>query len=121
MWKIKNQVIESIKQASQNVYPNEFLALLGGLKDEKVIDEIVVVPATYGPTYAFLRRDLIPFDSRILGSVHSHPSHPNPSMGDVISFPRMGIVHAIISYPFDVNSLKLFDSRGKELKYEIIY
>jgi len=121
LWKIKRQVIESIELAAQNTYPNEFLALLGGSKEEKVIDEIVVVPATYGPTYSFLRSDLVPFDDRILGSIHSHPRRPQPSRGDVIAFPRMGIVHAIIAYPFDVNSLKLFDARGKELKYEIIY
>lgn len=121
MWKLKSYVAESIISAARQTYPDEFLALLGGKRDEKVIEEIVVVPAVYGKNFSYLRNDLIPFDSTILGSVHSHPGYSNmASANDLISFPKMGEIHIIISYPFTINSMRLFDLKGRDLVFEVI-
>ena len=120
MWKIKRNVLDSVKLAAANVYPDEFLALLGGDKEKKVIDEMVVPQAIYGRNFSSLRLDLVPFDGKILGSIHSHPSQPLPSHGDLVSFSRLGVVHGILGYPFTDDDIKFFDSKGKELKYQIV-
>ena len=121
MWKIKSELVESICTASQNTYPQEFLALIGGDWDKETIDELVVVPAIYGESFSSLRRDLVPLDFRIMGTVHSHPSrHGWASRGDLVSFPKLGKIHLIIAYPFDPNSLRLFNNKGEELEYEVI-
>lgn len=121
MYKIKSPTVESIIIASQNTYPDEFFSLLGGDKEKKVVDELIVVPAIYGKRFALIKTHLIPFDSRILGSVHSHPS-PNsyPSKGDLNVFRKMGDLHLIIAFPFDIDTIKAFDSRGKKQEIEII-
>ena len=120
MPKIKQATLESIIIAAQNTYPDEFIALLGADK-KKVIKELVILPSTYGSTFSSIRRDLVPFDSSIVGSVHSHPSHSNrPSSGDLKAFPGMGEVHLIICMPFDLNSIKAYDVKGNELEIEAV-
>ncbi len=121
MVKIKQSVLLDIIEASRNTYPNEFMALLGGDKKTKTIDEIVIVPAIYGKSHAIIQTGLIPVDFRIMGSVHSHPS-PNafPSRGDLRTFPRLGEIHFIIAFPFDITSIKAFDSTGKEVDFEVV-
>ena len=121
MWRIKRELVESICEAAQNTYPQEFLALIGGDPDNNLIEELVMVPAIYGEKFSSLRRDLIPLDFSIIGTVHSHPSrHLRASRGDLVAFPKLGQVHLIIGLPFDLSSLKLFDNKGKELEYEVI-
>ncbi len=119
--KIKESTLEDILEASRNTYPNEFMALLGGDKKAGVVDEIVIVPATYGREHAIIHTNQVPMDFRIMGSVHSHPS-PNafPSKGDLRTFPRLGEIHFIIAYPFDLNSTRAFDSAGNEIEFEVI-
>ncbi|MFH1697073.1 MAG: Mov34/MPN/PAD-1 family protein [Candidatus Diapherotrites archaeon] len=121
MYSIKKGTLESLLEAAQNVYPNEFFALLGGDKEKKIIDEFIVVPAVYGKTHAIYWPHMVPFDRRILGSVHSHPSrNANPSGADLRGFSRKGEVHLILSYPFGERDFRVFDSYGKEEDIKII-
>ncbi len=120
MVKIKKETVESILSAAKSTYPNEFLALLG-VDEEGVISELVVLPAVYGKRHSFLYNYSIPFDSSIAGSIHSHPS-PNfrPSKADLRLFSRMGKVHFIAAYPFTPESLKCYNSEGKEIEFEVV-
>jgi len=121
MWQIKKNLFESILIAAKSNYPNEFLALLGGKRNEKLLEELVVIPAVYGKDFSFLQSNLIPVDFSILGSVHSHPSYSfKASSEDLISFPRMGEVHLIIAQPFNDSSFALYDSKGHVLQTKII-
>jgi len=120
MWKIKGKTAESISIAAQNTYPNEFMALLGGNKKEKKVEELVVLPAIYGKNFSSLRTDLVPFDSSILGSVHSHPSKNNfPSNADLGVFAATGEIHLIIAYPFGIENIRAFARNGKETEFQI--
>jgi len=120
MVKIKSGTLEAIALAAQNVYPDEFIALLGSRK-KGIIDEFVVLPATFGESFSSLRMDLLPFDKSIVGSVHSHPSRSaRPSQGDLLAFPAMGEIHLIIAYPFSLGSARAFDAKGKELVLEVL-
>lgn len=119
MYNIKKGALESIIIAARNVYPLEFFSMLGG--KNRVIEELVVVPATFGEDYSSYRLDLVPFDREIIGTVHSHPSEENyPSETDLDSFERFGEIHLIISYPYNLNTLKAFDNKGKKITLRVV-
>ena len=121
MWRIKRAVLLDLLEAARNAYPNEFFALLGGNKKEKIIDEIIVVPAEYGRTSTLIKTWLVPFDSRIAGSAHSHPGNYNfPSSADISSFAQFGTIHLIMAHPYNLNSTRAFNVKGKQEKVEVV-
>ncbi len=121
MWRIKGNVLSDLLEAAKRTYPNEFFALLGGSKKEKIIDEIIVVPAEYGRDSTLVKTWLVPFDSRIVGSAHSHPGHYNfPSSADISGFAQFGELHLIMAYPYNLNSTRAFNVNGKEEKIEVV-
>ena len=117
--KIKKSAIENICDAARNTYPNEFIALLGS--KDGVIEELVVLPATYGRNFSSLRIDLLPPDSSVVGNIHSHPS-PNatPSKADIHVFRKTGQMHLIIAYPFSSESIKAYNAEGNSIELEVI-
>ena len=120
MTKIKRATLEAIILAARNTFPNEFLALLSSKKG-KAIDEYVLLPSVYGKTYSSIRLDLLPYNSGVIGSVHSHPGPSNrPSRGDLRSFRSLGEIHLIIATPFSFGSVKAFDNNGEEVELEVV-
>ena len=116
---IKKATLESIIIAARNIYPNEFISMLGGKNG--LIEELVVVPAVFGEDYSSYNMDMVPIDRGIIGTVHSHPSRYNhPSDEDLDSFSRFGEVHLIISYPYDLNTIKAFDNKGKKITLRVV-
>ncbi len=121
MWKIKRGTIEAVLLAAKNTFPNEFFCLLGGDKKKKIIDEFVVIPAVFGQRHTIVQDWMKPFDSKIVGSMHSHPSRNNfPSGADLNSFPGFGEIHLIVGYPFRLEDAMLFDLKGKDLRFEVV-
>lgn len=121
MWKIKLATVESIIEAARNTYPEEFMSLLGGDKDAKTIDELVVVPAVFGKTFTLVQSHLIPFDRKIVGSVHSHPSgYAHPSAGDLNSFSAFGVIHLIIGSPYTFDSIRAYNVGGRPVKVKAV-
>src|SRR3989338_3226510 len=115
-FRFKKELLEALCDACRKVYPNEFLALLGVKKDKTLVEEFVAVPAEFGRNFSSYRLDLLPIDSSIVGSIHSHPSaSANPSIQDLKVFAR-GKVNLIIAFPFDLKTIKAFDNYGKELE-----
>tara|TARA_Y100000310_G_scaffold208819_1_gene209412 strand:- start:1139 stop:1492 length:354 start_codon:yes stop_codon:yes gene_type:complete len=116
---IKKEVVESIIMAARNVYPDEFFSMLGGTS--KLIEELVIVPATYGKNFSSFRSDLIPFDKKIIGTIHSHPSvYNHPSKADLDAFRKFGNIHIIISHPYDLNTIRAFDNKGNQEQLKVI-
>lgn len=104
--------------AAGNTYPDEFFSLLGGDRKRLLIDELVVVPAIYGRNYTLIKTYLMPFDSRIMGSVHSHPGHSaKPSPGDLNTFERFGNIHLIICQPFNIGDIAAYDRSGNRVEF----
>jgi proteasome lid subunit RPN8/RPN11 len=117
---IKRNVIETIIEAAKNTYPKEFFALLGSTK-KGIIDELVVVPAIYGYGHTLIRSGLIPVDFNIIGSVHSHPGHSSaPSKADLSSFANFGRIHLIIAWPFNMDTIEVYDVTGKKHAWRVI-
>ena len=120
-FRVKKAVIANIISAAKSVYPNEFIALLGGDREKRVVDEIVVLPAVFGAVHSIIYSDLAPFDRRIVGSVHSHPSeYAVPSDADLQAFARFGQINIIIAFPYTLDSMNFFDSRGKKISVEVV-
>ena len=120
MVKIKESVLESVVLAAKNVYPDEFISMLGKNKENEII-ELVVFPAVYGKNFSSIRIDLITFEKNIVGTIHAHPSrNNNPSQGDLKVFSALGEIHLIICWPFNLDDIKGFDRKGKEVKLEVI-
>jgi len=119
--RVKKHTLEDIAEAAKNTYPKEFLALIGSTKKNRVIDEFVLMPATYGDTFSSMQLHLVPFDKSIMGSVHSHPGpSAKPSSADINFFKKTGKMHLIISMPFNIQNIRAFDSEGKELEMEVL-
>ena len=118
---IKSGTLEALLLASKNTFPNEFLALLSSKEKNKVIDEFVLFPSIYGKTFSSIRLDLAPYDSNIMGSVHSHPyGRAMPSRADLRAFRAMGEINLIIASPFNLESVNAFNKQGKQIELEVI-
>jgi proteasome lid subunit RPN8/RPN11 len=121
MWKIKRAVLESIVQAAQNTFPDEFIAFLGGEMKKKEVTELLILPSLSGSEAAIIRSDLLPLNVKSAGSVHSHPGYSNfPSSADKKMFSQHGEIHLIICLPFSVQTIRAFDSAGKTMLFEEI-
>ena len=121
MYKVTLNTIGAIIEAAKHTFPNEFIGMLGGEKKEKLINELIAVPAIFGENFSSIYTHLLPFDSKMIGTVHSHPSMSNyPSNQDLAAFGRLGEVHIIIANPFNLYSLSGYDSKGKMVRLKII-
>jgi len=119
---IERECLETIKEGAKALHPREFLALLSVGRDKSIISEIVMLPQmTYGKRHASFNIYMAPIDFSIVGTVHSHPSGiPVPSQDDLIVFGKNGIIHIIIAYPYNDESWRAYNSRGEEVKIDII-
>lgn len=121
MYFIKKETIEMIIHAARNAYPKEFIGLLGSRMENNCIDELILMHSVYGDGMSSIYMESKPVDRNIIGSVHSHPSHSNePSDEDIHSFPKFGKIHLIISFPFNMNTIKMFDSKGEKIEFKVL-
>ena len=119
---IERKCLETIKQASKDLHPREFLALLSTGRKKDVISELVLLPQmVYGKRHATFNIYMAPFDRSIVGTVHSHPSgNASPSEGDLLTFQKHGRIHIIIAYPYEDDTWRAYDYTGKEIYLEIV-
>ena len=121
MVSIRKGTLDAILLAAKNTFPDEFLALLSSKGKNNVIDEYVLLPAIYGKTFSSIRLDLVPYDSSLRGSVHSHPyGKAMPSRADLRAFRAMGEIHLIIASPFNFDSFNAFNKAGKEIELKVV-
>lgn len=116
---LSHEVIEKICEFSKDVYPKEFVALLGGEVREHMlfVDRLLFQQFTNSQYSSQMRLNL-PMLSGSVGSVHSHPVPSNrPSEQDLRFFSKMGGVHLIISSPFRKRDIKLYLGDGTSIPY----
>ncbi|MBN2014880.1 MAG: Mov34/MPN/PAD-1 family protein [Candidatus Altiarchaeota archaeon] len=113
---IKKTALEFILGVSRSTHPKEFTALLRGSPD--VIKEVLLIPGSlFGENFASIRFDMKPFDSTIVGSVHSHPSTSyEPSNADRGFFSKTGFIHLIVKYPYkSIKDVAAYDLQGNRV------
>lgn len=120
-WKIKKNIILSIMELAKASFPNEFSGMLVGDRDDKIIDDIYIIPATSNhPFSSTIRTDLVPMSLSVVGSVHSHPSsYARPSSADLRFFSSKHI-NIIAHYPFSPDCFAAFNSKGEQIQVTII-
>ena len=116
---LSRDMVEFLKGASKNTYPNEFVGLLR--EKHGIIREILVIPGSKGGKgFAVLHQYMIPIISDSIGSVHSHPSKNNkPSKQDLIFFQKNGKIHIIISYPYEDSNIAVYNINGESQDFLI--
>ena len=120
VWGIDTDVLEMVNEASQESYPNEFVAALRAEKG--VITEILLFPGSYSNEHsAFMQLHMLPIDLSVVGTVHSHPGPSNrPSDEDLHLFGNFGSTHIITCLPYDMRSWQAYDQGGRPIKLEVV-
>ena len=117
---IRQYLLSLLLQMGRESHPNEFVALIR--ERDGVMDEVNLLPGTVGgEDSATLLYDMMPLDTHLAGSAHSHPNGVlRPSEADVNFFPRTGRYHLIIGYPYGKRDWKCFTADGEPCDLEVI-
>jgi proteasome lid subunit RPN8/RPN11 len=125
---INRQLLEDLLYLGMNSSdeegrPVEFAGFL--MEKDGIIDEIYLLPGTRsGDSFANVFMEMMPLDTHMAGSAHSHPNGVlRPSAADLNFFPKSGNVHIIVGPPYDIDGLKswrCFSSDGTPRDIEVI-
>lgn len=120
---ISRELLESLLAYAKDRYPHEILLLLRGKANRKeiYINEVLIAPLTVqGKGFASFNPYMLPIDSTIVGTVHSHPSGIlKPSVEDLNHM--YGVIMMIIAYPYGgINDVSVFNKRGEEILLKVI-
>ena len=117
---IKKDILLLLLRMAQDSHPNEFVALLR--ERDGFIDEVNMLPGTVvHEDSASLFYDMMPPDTHVAGSAHSHPQGAiSPSDADLRFFPRTGKYHLIIGYPYRNTDWRCFTADGQLHVLEVV-
>ena len=117
---IRQELLSLLLELGRNNHPNEFVALLR--ERDGIIEEMNILPGTTaGENSASLLFDMMPLDTHLAGSAHSHPNGVlRPSNADVHFFPRAGRFHLIIGYPYRSGDWQCYTADGVPCTIEVI-
>lgn len=120
--RVDREVLESVIYYSKKAYPNEFLAFFDGEVKDKIlyITSLIFLPGETCETGAVVHTELLPMNTKYLGSVHSHPGpSASPSDADLRTFSRNGYFHMIVCLPYSLETFKSYDRYGNHMDYTI--
>ena len=120
--RVDREVLESVIYYSKKAYPNEFLAFFDGQIKDRIlyITGLLFVPGETCETGAVVHTELIPMNTKYMGSVHSHPGpSAMPSDADLLTFSRHGYFHMIVCLPYSLETFKSYDRYGKHMDYTL--
>jgi len=117
---IRHALLSLLLELGRDSHPNEFVALLR--EQDGIIEELNMLPGTItGENSASLFFDMMPLDTHLAGSAHSHPNGVlRPSNADIKFFPRSGRFHIIIGCPYHESDWKCFSADGVPQTIEVI-
>ena len=114
--------ISKILGNKEKSYPNEFLAFFDGEIKDKVlyITGLIFLPGERSKTSAVIHTEMIPMNTKYMGSVHSHPGpSARPSDADLRTFSRNGYFHMIVCLPYSLETFKSYDRYGQPMDYTL--
>ena len=117
---IRKNLLSLLLQLGREQHPNEYAGLLR--EQDGIIDEIDLLPGTTSTDRsASLFLDMMPLDTHLAGSVHSHPNGViRPSDADLGFFPRTGRYHIIVGFPYDEDDWRCFSANGMPVDIGVI-
>jgi proteasome lid subunit RPN8/RPN11 len=118
--RIKKELLETLFALGKSQHPNEFLAILK-IKNG-IIEEFELAPGTISrETSASFDTYMMPLDTNMAGSAHSHPSGAvRPSDADLRFFPKVGRYHIIIGAPYNDDTWRSFRANGEPFVMEVV-
>lgn len=118
---ISRGVIYRMIEFANSTYPKEFIAFLKGkISNKKLMINDLVYQHFKNSFHSASVENRLPLSNDIFGSIHSHPGYSNsPSSQDLQFFSKNGSLHLIICRPFNLNSIKAYNSLGKEMDFKI--
>lgn len=120
--RVDREVLESVIYYSKKAYPNEFLAFFDGEIKDKIlyITGLLFLPGETCETGAVVHTELMPMNTKYMGSVHSHPGpSAMPSDADLVTFSKHGYFHMIVCLPYSLQTFKSYDRYGQHMDYTI--
>jgi proteasome lid subunit RPN8/RPN11 len=117
---IRRKCLRMILEASREIYPREFGALLRA--EEGVITELILLPGTVsGRSHAIFQFSMLPADFSIVGTVHSHPSGVyEPSDEDRRLFSKFSGLHLITGSPFNERTWAAWTNKGERIELTVV-
>jgi len=117
---IRLDLLTLLLEMGRENHPNEFVALIR--ERDGIMEEVNLLPGTVaGEDSASLFYDMMPLDTHVAGSAHSHPNGVlRPSNADINFFPRTGRFHLIIGYPYGKRDWQCFTADGEPCNLEVI-
>jgi len=117
---IRQDLLSLLLQMGRENHPNEFAGVIR--ESNGVMEELNLLPGTIGrEDSASVFYDMMPLDTHVAGSAHSHPNGVIiPSDADLSFFPRTGRYHLIIGYPYRKNDWRCFTADGQPCNLEVI-
>ncbi|WP_311170990.1 Mov34/MPN/PAD-1 family protein [Halobellus ordinarius] len=126
---IAADALDFAREAAGETHPDEYMGLLRGEDAEglgldrsgTVITDVLIIPGTRSnPVSATVDSNMIPNDSRSVGSIHSHPNGVlRPSDADLDTFGQ-GDVHIILGHPYGPDDWQAFDQHGDIRKLDVL-
>ena len=110
---IRQDLLSLLLQMGRENHPNEFAGIIR--EQDGIMEELNLLPGTIGrEDSASVFYDMMPLDTHVAGSAHSHPNGVIiPSDADLSFFPRTGRYHLIIGYPYKKNNWRCFTANGE--------
>lgn len=110
---IRQDLLSLLLLMGRENHPNEFAGIIR--EQDGIMEELNLLPGTIGrEDSASVFYDMMPLDTHVAGSAHSHPNGVIiPSDADLNFFPRTGRYHLIIGYPYKKNNWRCFTANGE--------
>lgn len=117
---IRKDLLSLLLQIGREQHPHEYAGLLR--EKDGIIEELDILPGTTSnEVSASLHLDMMPLDTHLAGSVHSHPNGILlPSDADRSFFPRTGRYHIIVGFPYEEENWACFRANGTPFELEVV-
>jgi len=117
---ISTGLLDLLLEMGKDRHPYEFAGLL--MEKEGLLHEIFLLPGTVSSEEsASLFLDMMPLDTHVAGSAHSHPNGVlSPSHADLSFFPRAGRFHLIVGYPYTREDWRCYRADGNTVALEVV-
>ena len=115
---IARDALKFVLEVSASSHPKEFAGML--YETDQIITDVDVPITQSTNVSAVMDLFMLPVNTHIVGSVHSHPSGGlQPSEADIHMFMQNGDYHIIVGYPYEITSWACYDRIGNIRKLDV--